>query len=120
MFEAKSYTLATMYDVLTQKHLTIDPFPNTNILICNTAADQCMVTRKAWYIEAFNDRYVGCNNYLDPNSNETTCECQLVSTCTVLCGPNIKPILIRVYEGVLMDDDNQNESLLYPYQAMAD
>ena len=61
-------------------------------------------------------RYAACNNYLD--SNNTT-KCQLASACTVIEGENLKPMFLRVHEGVLIDDENQRESLLYPYQSMA-
>ena len=32
---------------------------------------------------------------------------------------NLKPTLLRTNEGLLMDDDDQKESLLHPYQAIA-
>ena len=34
-------------------------------------------------------------------------------------GENLKPTILRVYEGALMDDDTQKESILHPCQAMA-
>ena len=83
--------------------------------IADTAADQFTVTKRAWHIDTPLCRYVGYNNYL----NNITTKCQIVSACTVVEGPNLPPTLIRVHEGVLIDDDNQTESLLHPYQAIA-
>ena len=103
------------YDVLTLRNFNVDPFPDSNILICDTATDQCTVIRKAWHIEAFTNRFAGFSNYLDANNYATTQHCPLVSACTILCGPNLEPTMIRVNEGVLMENDNQAESLLHPY-----
>ena len=84
--------------------------------IVDIAVDQYTVTRRIWHIDALSHRYVDYDNYLDSN-NRT--KCQIVSACTVVEAPNLPPTLIRVHEGVLINDDNQTESLLYLYQAIA-
>ena len=35
-----------------------------------------------------------------------------------MCGLKIDPILIRLHECILIEDYNQSESLLYPYQTI--
>ena len=42
--DAKSYTLSKMYDILISRSLSIDPFLDRNILICNTMANQYTIT----------------------------------------------------------------------------
>ena len=113
--EAESSVLGNMWDKLYLMNIDIEERGEEDILICDTAADQCTVTRGAWHIDSSSSRYVACNNYLDKNN---ITKCQLVSACTVIKGQNLKPTLLRVHEGVLVEDANQKESLLHPYQAM--
>ena len=114
--ETESSVLGKMWDNLCIRNMDIEERGDEDILICDTAADQCAVTRGAWHIDSSSSRYVACNNYLDKNN---ITKCQLISAYTVIEGQNLKPTLLRVHEGVLMDDVNQKESLLHPYQAMS-
>ena len=82
------------------------------MLTCDTTADQCVVTRGAWHVDSESSRHVACNDCLDKNN---VTKCRLISACDVIEGPNLKPTLLRVHEGVLMEDENQEESLLHPY-----
>ena len=113
--EAESSVLGKMWDTLCLRNMDIEERKEMGILICNTTADQYTVTRGTWYIDSSSSRYIACNNYVDKN-NMT--KCQLVSAYTVIEVLNLKPTLLRVHEGVLMEDNNQKESLLHPYQAM--
>ena len=65
------------------------------------------------------DRVVGYNNYLDTHNNNTVKQYHIVSAYTMLYSPNIQSTLIRVNKEILMDDENQQDFLLQPYQAIA-
>ena len=104
LMEAKSMNMVVMYDALTFRNMSVDPYPNQNVLICDTAADQCTVTHKAWHIDAYSNRYIKCNNYLDANNSNNSHQCQLVSASIIIYGPNMNSVLVRVHEGVLMKD----------------
>ena len=115
MMENECNTLANAWDILCFRNVSVGNIEEENVWIVDTAADQCTVTRRAWHIDTLSHRYVGCNNYLNNNTTKR----QIVSAYTVVEGPNLPPTLIRMHEGVLINDDNQTESLLHPYQAMS-
>ena len=105
-----------MWDSSCLRNVDIEAIEDRDMLICDTAADRCTVTRSAWHADSSTDRCVAHNNYLN---QKLVIKCQLVSACAVIEGPNLKPTLLRVHEGVLMENKDQKESLLHPHQAMA-
>ena len=56
------------------------------------------------------------SNYLDSNN---IVKCHIVSAWTVVESLNLPLTLLCVHKGVLINNENQIESLLHPYQAMA-
>ena len=103
-------SLAASWDAITIRntHDTLSN-PQNDMIIVDTAADQCTVTEKSWKIEDKTGRFINCGNYLDSNN----VSCPVVTATTIVHGPNLPPTLVQVNEAVLIPGEHKNESLLH-------
>ena len=89
-------------------------YEDAHILMCNTAADQCTVTKKAWHGDEKTNRSATCGGHA---GNETQ-KLDIVSAHSIACGEGLFPALIKVNKALLVDNKEENESLLHPFQEM--
>ena len=84
--------------------------------MCDTAADQCTVTKRAWTIDECANRTVQCSGCLGSIDDQQSLD--IVSAHTIIYGEGLLPTLVKVNEAVLIEDAEETESLLHPFQAM--
>ena len=88
-----------------------------NILIMDTAADQCTCGGPAWLILNETGENVKCNGYLKGKHIFDGPSLPLVSALTCVQLENQEPLLLLVNQACYYDDINQDESLCLPFQA---
>ena len=110
--EEESYILPKMWDSLYFRKMGVDSMDEMGVLMCDAESNQCTITIHAQHEDSPSSRHKAYNDHLDKN-NATNC--QLVRACTVIEGENLKPMLLRVHKGVLIDDENQRESMLHSH-----
>ena len=90
-----------------------------NILIIDTAADQCTCGGLAWTILARTGEEVRCDGYIKGEKKMVGPTLPIVSaaTCVIPSGPDSEPFILIVNQACYHSDPDQNESLCLPYQA---
>ena len=77
--EAESKLHSEMWGDLTLRSFGMSNGEEENVWIVDAAADQCTVTKKAWYVESSTGTHVQCNSYLENDFPSTKCKLHLPS-----------------------------------------
>ena len=89
-----------------------------NILIFDSAADQCTGGGSAWDIAYYTNKSVNCYNYIKDNKNPIVHTLPIAGAHTVISPPSGKPFIALIHQMVYNKYLNQNESLALLYQLM--
>lgn len=103
-----------MWERLVARHTLNESTAENDILICDTAADQCTITKKAWHINERTERIAACKGHISKEQKKMN----IVSGYAIAYGEGLLPALIKVNEGMLNEEDGETKSLFHPYQAM--
>ena len=87
---------------------------DARILTCDAAADQCAVVKKAWHVDERTNRSAMCRGHV----GDKTQKLDIASACSIAYGEGLLPMSIKANEALLIDNEEENESLSHPFQAM--
>ena len=100
-----------------KKYLPTKNSLRQDILIIDTAADQCTCGGPAWFVLYETGEKVKCNGYMKGEFEFSGPSLPLVSAITCVEVENESPFLLQINQACYYDDDNQDESLCLPFQA---
>ena len=100
-----------------KKYLPTKNSLRQDILIIDTAADQCTCGGPAWSVLYETGEKVKCNGYMKGEFEFSGPSLPLVSAITCVEVENESPFLLQINQACYYDDDNQDESLCLPFQA---
>ena len=91
---------------------------NRSILIVDSAADQCTCGGPAWIVLEKTGQEVRCNGYLKGKNGFHGPILPIVNAVTCVDVPSQEPFLLIMNQSCYYDDEEQDESLCLPFQAM--
>ena len=100
-----------------KKYLTTKSSLRQDILITDTAADQCTCGGPVWYVLNETGERVKCNGYMKGEFEYSGPSLPLVSAITCVELQDEPPFLLRVNQACYYDDQIQDKSLCLPFQA---
>ena len=86
-------------------------------MIFDTGADQCSIGGPAWDIIHETGDQVKCNGCLKEENAQDGPVLPIVSGITCVRQEDGEDFLVIVHQALYYDDQNQNESLILPFQA---
>ena len=72
-----------------------------DILICDSAADQYCITKRAWYINECTNQSITCSRYISRESQKL----EIVSEYSITYDERLLLTLIKINKGVLVEDN---------------